>query len=258
MHRLQRSAAYAVAVVAVATLAACSSAIGGPATTIAPTPTPHAVEEPSTPAPIATPIDGRAEWEAAAAEAGPDTVPDLLETTPIPTDEYVDRFTVDPAPLDGLDAVNAEYRDAARVFPLALPDGWAFPADSGLIGQSLPDGWQHGDGYAQAFAFWRAATATAAFADFNRDTSDVAAHLDALTAGYDSPVRAMYVDDPELTYLVEVVAPAYEGNVDQLWFQEVRHVYGNPIYEAVAAHADDWVYLGTEGWAMAVPDEHQP
>lgn len=258
MRALQRTTALAAAAATVVALAACSTASTEPAVSTPPVPTHEVAAQTPTATPIPTPVDGQAMWEAAAAEAAPEGVPELLETTPISTDEYVARFTVEPAPIDGLDAVNAEYREAARVFPFPLPDGWAFPAETALIGQGLPDGWQHGDGYTQAFAFWQAATATAAFADFNRNGGDVAAHLDALTAGYESPVRAMYIDDPDLTYLDEVVAPAYAGDVDQLWWQEVRHVYGNPGYEAVAAHADDWIYLGTEGWAMAVPEEHQP
>lgn len=252
MHSIRRIAALAAAAVTIA-LAAC---------TPAPAAVPVAPAEPVLPA-QASPSEqeaaesARDSWNAAAAEAMPVAVPELLDTAPISVDEYVARFsepTGRPYGTDGLDEVNAEYREAAQVFPFALPDGYAFPAESWLRGRALPDGWQPGDGVAEAYIFWQKATATAAFNDHLRnDQAAASAHLDALTAGYDSAVRAMFVDDDDLAYLDEVVAPAYEGDFDRIYTDDAYRFLKNETYEAVVAHAGDWEYLGSEGYAMQAP-----
>lgn len=253
MHTFKRAAALAAAVVTIAGLAACTPA--PPAVRVAPA-------EPVLPA-QASPSEqeaaesARDSWNAAAAEAMPVAVPELLDTTPISVDEYVARFsepTGRPYGTDGIDEVNAEYREAAQVFPFALPDGYAFPAETWLLGRSLPEGWQQGDGIAEAYTFWQKATATAAFNDHLRnDQAAASAHLDALAAGYDSAVRAMFVEDPDLAYLEEVVAPAYGGDFDRIYTDDAYRFLGNETYEAVVAHAGDWEYLGTEGYAMQAP-----
>ncbi|MGM1029677.1 MAG: hypothetical protein ACQEWM_07350 [Actinomycetota bacterium] len=255
MHPIRRAAALAVATATVAALAACSPTPAEPVATVpAPTATPA-----STPTPTTDPTSyesGREAWEAAAAEASPGPV-ELLDTTPITADAYVARFSDtsgQPYGTEGIDDVNAEYREAAQVFPLALPDGYAFPAEARFMGRSLPDGWQRGDGVAEAFSFWRQATATAAFNDHLRGDQQAAeVHLDALAAGYDSPVRAMFVADPDLAYLEQTVAPAYEGNFDRIYLDDAQRFLGWDGYAAVSAHAGDWEYLGTEGYAMQAP-----
>lgn len=254
MFPLERTAALAATAVVTAALAACSSA--APAVEPATAPTASQAAAPA-PEPTETPMtgeDARAQWDAAADAARPGPPPELLETTPVAVDEFLARFAPANAPLADAAAVNAEYQEAARAFPLALPDGWAFPADSRIVDRRVGD-WHVGDGAALAFEFWQNATATAAFADQygSADGGDSTAHLDALSAGYNSPLRAAYVDDPG--YLDRVVAPAYEGNLDNLYRENVDRFQGRPDHAAIAELAGDWSYLGTEGYAYAVPDD---
>lgn len=255
MHPLKRTAAIFVAAATVAALAACTPSSAEP---VASVPGSTAVSG-STPTPTEDPTtyeSGREAWEAAAAEARPGPV-ELLSTTPIPADDYVARFSDmsgQPYGPEGADAVNAEYREAAQSFPFTLPEGYAFPAVARFVGRSLPDGWQRGDGVAEAFIFWRQATATAAFNDHLRGDQQAAeVHLDALAAGYDSAVRAMFVEDAELGYLEQTVRPAYEGNFDRIYLDDAQRFLAWDGYAAVSAHAGDWEYLGTEGYATQVP-----
>ncbi|GEK79054.1 hypothetical protein ABA31_04050 [Agrococcus baldri] len=246
MHTLRRAAALAAAAAMAAALAACTPASAEPEAAtagVAATGSTAAAEQaaPSAPDPLHAPVE--------------------LDTTPISAEEYVERFSVTDGRsygTDGLDEVNAEYREAARVFPFALPQGYAFPGETWLIGQNLPDGWHEGDGYAQAYVFWQKATAAAAYYDFRYRGGEgpgATVHLDALAEGYDSDVRAMYVDDPELTYLDEVVAPAREGNFDALYAEDLHHFLGNETYAAVLDRAGETIELGTEGYSLPVPDE---
>lgn len=247
MLSFKRPAALAVAALAIAALAACTGAPAEPAASMPAAP-PAPAETSTAPS---TEDEGRAEWEALAAEAMPVPVPELLDTTPMPVDEYVARFSASSGTLDSVEAVQAEYREAAQVFPLALPDGYAFPTDSWLRGD---DGgsWQQGNGVVQAYFYWQMATATAAFHDHVRgDQSAAEVHLDALAAGYDSSVRAMFVEDPDLGFIERTVAPAYQGDFDHIYTDEARHFLGHHEYAAVSAHAGDWEYLGTEGYAVA-------
>lgn len=255
MQPSKRTAVLAAAATALA-LVGCASTVDAPAAS-APAPTTAATVAAATPTDDAqTEAERRAEFEAAWEEAAdavrPGPVPELLETTAIPVDEYVARFGASSGALEDAAAVNAEYREAARVFPLALPDGWAFPADCWLVDRRVGE-WQQGDGAEQAYLFWQMATATAAFHDYLGDRSAASAHLDALAAGYDSPVRAMSIDDPDLDYLTRVVEPAREGNFDELYSADAHRLLGWPEYAAVAERAGDWDYLGTEGYAYEVP-----
>lgn len=242
MLSLKRFAALAGAAVAIAAIVACTPVSDELATepvSAEPAAEPASAEQTAPPAPPAAPA------------------PVELATTPMPVDEYVVRFGVTDGDIygpEGIEAVDAEYREAAQVFPLALPEGYSFPGETGLIGHNLPEGWQQGDGYAAAFSFWQKSTATAAFHDFLlNESADAEVHLNALVEGYESAVRAMYIDDPELAYLDEVVYPAYEGNYDALYVNDVNRFLGNDIYSAASERAGETFNLGTEGYAVAIP-----
>ena len=233
MHVPKRTAAVAAATVVLAGVVGCASA--GPATAPAGDPTA---------APVAT----------SAASAAPASGV-LTAMSPLPVDAYVAQFSASDGSLPDVDAVNEEYRAAAAAFPLALPDGYAWPTETWLRdGQS--GAWQQGNGVAQAYFFWQTATANAAFADHIRGNDQAAAeHLDALEAGRSGPVAAMFVQDPGGGYVSQAIAPAREGDWTPLYAQDVQPFREAPSYAAVADRAGDLVDLGTEGFATEVGEQ---
>ncbi|WP_156458812.1 hypothetical protein [Microbacterium sp. Leaf179] len=105
--------------------------------------------------------------------------------------------------LMDLDGLRAEYRDAVSTFPFALPEGYAFPAES-QSGESLRGSvWEVGAGHAEAYCFWQASMVTAAYeADLAHDSAKADGLLRALEAGYDSQTRRVVLEDPG-NYFVE-------------------------------------------------------
>ena len=124
---------------------------------------------------------------------------DIVSTLPMSEDDYVAEFSSRVGWLS-FDEFQAEYREAAAVFPLILPESYAFPVDLVLPGLDDRDGeWEAGSGAAQAFFVWDGATATAAYAAHERGDDALATSLlDAYEAGHTSP-RAEHVSRPGAT-----------------------------------------------------------
>lgn len=230
MHPMKRTAALAVAAATIAALAACSSADAAPA---------------DNPAPTSAPVTDAVESPAA-----------------VPVAAFVDQFgpgpDTDTVWLDG-EGVDDEFHAAAATFPLALPDGYTWPTELPRSLGSVTE-YQRGTGAAEAYLYWEAATATAAYADHRSgEPDDVAAHLEALVDGYASPVRSMYFDPEQpgtdTEYYRSVIEPALNGNFDPLTHAQVASFVTNAEYHAIAAQAGDEIRVGTEGFSRSIEDQ---
>lgn len=225
---MKRVLAMACAAVAVVALAACSTADATPAPDPAPT---------SAPAP--DPVDSLAADPVAA---------------------FVDGFGPGPAIvwLDG-EAVEDEFHAAAAAFPLELPDGYTWPTET-LRPFGTVSEYQRGTGAAEAYLYWEAATATAAYADHRIGDPASVAHLEALVDGYASPVRSMYFDPEQpgtdSDYYRSVIEPALDGNFDPLVHAQVASFVTKDEWQAIAVQAGDVIPVGTEGFSRSI--EHQP
>lgn len=171
--------------------------------------------------------------------------PRVAATNPVSIDEYVRTM---PASGDTtgtttlLDGVHEEYRKAVAIFPLALPTGYAFPAESSTTEPEGESGTRFsvGTGAAEAYFFWQNATATAAYsAHLRGDHGKSSQLLSAAETGYATPVRKMYVQDTENAYIDTAINPARNGNFAPLRAQGVDHFISNASTRAVAAKAGD-------------------
>ncbi|WP_139327462.1 hypothetical protein [Microbacterium sp. RURRCA19A] len=129
------------------------------------------------------------------------------------------RIDTSPRPIFvGLEEVRAEYKEAVRTFPLALPQGWSFPADSSAgqtdspSSQAAPSLWEKGFGHVEVFMYWLSAVAAAACdAHARSDNQSADELLDLLEAGFATPQRRMAIPDPENLLLGLLVDPARGG-----------------------------------------------
>lgn len=230
MAHSTRPTALAAAVVAIAALAACSSATT-PAAEPALAPSSAAVA--STPAPPAEPTVAA----------------------------FVDRFgpaTGDMVWLSGAE-VEDEFHAAAAAFPLDLPAGYTWPTGLSRSLGTVAE-YQRGTGVAEAYLYWEAAHATAAYAaDYNGSPGAVAAHIDELVDGYASPIRSMYVDPEEpgtdSEYYRSVLEPALNGHLEPLVHAQVASFISTDEYLAIAARAGDEIRVSTEGFSRSVDDQ---
>lgn len=213
--------------VAVVALAACSTADATPV---------------ADPAPTSAPVTDPAESTAAD-----------------PVAEFVEQFGpgAETVWLDSA-AVEDEFHAAGAEFPLALPDGYVWP--TGLdrsLGTVME--FQRGTGVAEAYLYWEAAHATAAYADYRNGDPDAAAHVDALVAGYASPVRSMYIDPEQpgidSEYYRAVLEPALNGHLEPLLHAQVASFITKDEYLAIAAQAGDDIHVGTEGFSRSIEDQ---
>lgn len=102
-----------------------------------------------------------------------------------------------------------EYRQAVATFPLSLPDGWSFPPESRKQDEGAGVLWEKGSGAAEVYFFWQFAVASAAHEAHTRgDGAQAARLLDILEAGYQTPLRRRIVEDPNGTFIVDVIGPA--------------------------------------------------
>ncbi|MBD8478950.1 hypothetical protein [Microbacterium sp. CFBP 8794] len=108
-----------------------------------------------------------------------------------------------------LEQVWAEYKDAIARFPLALPSGWSFPADSALR-SAVPDAsWEVGSGESEAYLVWQEAVAFAANEAQSRGDLDEADRmLSLLEAGYSSNTRKRALEDPNQIIMTDALDAA--------------------------------------------------
>lgn len=225
--------AFAAAVVAIAALAACSSV------TVTATPAAEPALAPSSAAAASTP--------APPAEL---TVAD-----------FVDRFgptTGDMVWLSGAE-VEDEFHAAAAAFPLDLPAGYTWPTGLSRSLGTVTE-YQRGTGVAEAYLYWEAAHATAAYADSRSgDMVSAVAQVEVLVDGYASPIRSMYVDPEEpgtdSEYYRSVLEPALNGDLEPLLHAQVASFISTDEYLAIAAQAGDEIRVGTEGFSRSVDDQ---
>jgi hypothetical protein len=105
--------------------------------------------------------------------------------------------------------VHSEYRDAIAAYPLPLPPGWTFPAESQQRDGSVVGQWERGSGQAEAYFYWQRANAVAAYEAYLRgDPTEAERLLDVLAYGYNSPVRKAVLEDPENVFLREALPAA--------------------------------------------------
>lgn len=98
--------------------------------------------------------------------------------------------------LTNLDGIHAEYQTAVRLFPLDLPPNATFPSTSSLIDADANVLWEPNAGVGEAYLFWNNATAVAANDAHSHGNAEEAARLlDALEAGFSSPIRQDSWDD---------------------------------------------------------------
>lgn len=228
MHAIARTAAFSVAAVAVVALAACSTADATPGADPAPTS-----------APVTDPVES---------------------TAADPVAEFVEQFGpgIEIVWLDSA-AVEDEFHAAGAAFPLALPDGYVWP--TGLdrsLGTVME--FQRGTGVAEAYLYWEAAHATAAYADYrNGDLDAATAHVEELVDGYASPVRSMYIDPEhpgiDSEYYRAVLEPALNGHLEPLLHAQVASFITTDEYLAIAADAGDDIDVGTEGFSRSIEDQ---
>lgn len=150
--------------------------------------------------------------ETAPAEAQPErALPAVAETTPVSMDEYMASLSSEG--YTDIVGVHDEYRRAVAIFPLPLPEGYAFPAESREKEDETGMRFTLGTGEVEAYTYWASATTRAAYdAHISGDTATANRHLDALEAGYDSPVGRASIDDPDRGFINDGVNPAREGN----------------------------------------------
>lgn len=103
----------------------------------------------------------------------------------------------------------AEYRQVIVDYPLSLPVGWSFPAES-TQRDSVPGGmWEKGSGEAEAYFYWqRAAAAVAYEAHLGGDHEGANHLLDVLEVGYNSSTRRAVIEDPDNIFVTEALRPA--------------------------------------------------
>ncbi|WP_293694462.1 hypothetical protein [uncultured Agrococcus sp.] len=173
----------------------------------------------------------------------PTTIGDVavVHTNPLSEDEYVAEFgsRSDSVTQDG---IRDEYWRAAATFPFPLPDGYAFPADPILWGEN--DRYEGGYGAADAFSFWSGATATAAWAAYERGDEDTANQLlDALESGHVSPVRSIHLepDSPgtDASIIDHAIRPARGGNFAPMLQWEIEPFLERDENHAIATNAGD-------------------
>ena len=117
--------------------------------------------------------------------------------------------TAGTAAFTDIQGVWAEYGEAIANFPLALPEGWSFPAESAMRNSEPDVQWEVGCGNTEAYLCWQRAVATAAHEAHQRGDHDEADRLlDLLEAGYDSPTRRAVIKDPDNAFLAMAVRPA--------------------------------------------------
>lgn len=226
MLDLKRPAALAAAAVAIVALAACSSATAAPATDPAPTSAPPVVESPATD-PVAAFID----------QFGPGT---------------------DTVWLTGAE-VEDEFHAAAAAFPFDLPDGYVWPSELPRSLGTVTE-FERGTGVAEAYLYWEAAHATAAYADhLVGDATAATAQLEQLIDGYASPIRSMYVDSEQpgtdSDYYLSVLEPALDGDFDPLTHADIASFITNDEYQSIAIQAGDVIPVGTEGFSRSIDDQ---
>lgn len=171
--------------------------------------------------------------------------PSLAVTRPVSVDEYVRRMPPSgdsTAQTTALSGVHDEYRTAVSVFPLQLPTGYAFPAQSSAIYPAGASGsrFSVGTGAAEAYFFWQNATAAAAYSAFLRGDR-AASHqlLNAVEAGYATAVRKMCWEDPGDGYIVHSIEPGHNGNFLPLRLGGLDEFTGGPTFRAIAEMAGD-------------------
>lgn len=116
-----------------------------------------------------------------------------------------------------LNGIRAEYRAAAAIFPLDLPPGWVFPAESSLYNTEPDVQWQRGGGAAEAYLYWQSAVATAAYhAYLGGDSSGVEHYLDTLESGYNSAVRRAVLEDVANEFITVKIVTARNADAGAL------------------------------------------
>lgn len=240
MHPCKRTAALAAAAAAIAALAACSSTTAAPSADPAPAPSSTAVVA-STPPPTADPT------------AGDPTAAEFIDRFGPMRDSSGDIIWLSP------DEVEDEFHAAAAAFPLALPERYTWPTELSRSLGTVTE-FERGTGVAEAYLYWEAAHATAAYADhFNGDAAAATAHLEQLVEGYASPVRSMSVDPEQpgtdSDYYRAVLEPALNGDFDALTHAQISAFVTNAEYQAIAIHAGDVINVGTEGFSRSIEDQ---
>ncbi|QPZ38636.1 hypothetical protein [Paramicrobacterium chengjingii] len=193
--------------------------------------------------------DGAASAESGAPVETPTPTPTIepvetIATTPISVEDYLSL--TEERSADGgvkLEGVQDDYRALAAVFPLALPNVYAFPVES-RAANNLDDEkkvqFSATYGENEVFHFWLDSTATAAYASHLRGDSTAAnRYLDAIEDGYATPIRRHTIEDPENGYIADVVDSARRGIFGQMILQNVNPFLEIEQYEAVAAQAGD-------------------
>jgi hypothetical protein len=171
--------------------------------------------------------------------------PSLAVTRPVSVDEYVRRMPPSgdsTAQTTTLSGVHDEYRTAVSIFPLQLPAGYAFPAQSSATDPAGAPGsrFSAGTGAAEAYFFWQNATAAAAYSAFLQgDHARSHQLLNALEAGYATGVRRMYWQDLNDGFLVHSIEPGHNGNFLPLRLGGLNEFTGSPIFRAIAEMAGD-------------------
>lgn len=138
--------------------------------------------------------------------------------------------------------VRDEYKRAIGIFPLQLPKGYAFPAESAVaepVGQTGTQ-FSEGTGAAEAYFFWQNATATAAYAAYLRGDRRYSTQLlDIAESGYGTKVRKMYVSDPDNSFVIESLAPSRQGNFASLRVHGIDQFISHAPTRAIATMAGD-------------------
>lgn len=179
-----------------------------------------------------------------AADSG-STEPPTATTTPVSIDEYV-RVMPQSGDTSGISTllagVQEEYRRAVAIFPLTLPSGYVFPAESSITEPQGKSGvrFSVGTGAGEAYFFWQNATAAAAYsAHLRGDRRSSTELLGAIANGYSTPVRKMYIQDPDERYVTSSINPARNGNFISLRAQGVDQFLANSSARAIATKAGD-------------------
>lgn len=148
---------------------------------------------------------------ATAAELPTMTSPKNIEIHADAIDQYLGM--VSRRGSTDLEGIRAEYREAIAVFPFVLPAAWAFPAESSLTDATPGMDWERGNGAVEAYSFWSRAVATRAYeAHVAGDDSTADGFLDVLEAAHGSSIRRAFWDDPNDSFITDVVTPARSRN----------------------------------------------